>query len=85
MECHAASSREWNALIHFVDLQPRHTSKVDDFLVYANSFDPIIDDRWSIVQNRGVNIEEETEWPAWVRLDGSGFDGWEVVWADKIT
>lgn len=41
-------------MMHYADLQSRNASTVNDFLIYADSFDPLIDDGWSIVQNQGV-------------------------------
>ncbi|KAJ4250992.1 hypothetical protein NW762_011642 [Fusarium torreyae] len=38
-------------MLHFCDLQFKNSSRADSFILYADSFDPLIDDNWTIVQD----------------------------------
>jgi hypothetical protein len=43
-------------MMHFADLQAIRTSQADNYICYADAFDPLIDDGWKIVK---VLEEEE--------------------------
>jgi hypothetical protein len=45
-------------MMHFADLQATNTSQADNYICYADAFDPLIEDGWKIVK---VSEEEEGE------------------------
>ncbi|KAJ4307535.1 hypothetical protein N0V84_012661 [Fusarium piperis] len=49
------------AMMHFCDLQSKYSSKAEDYMMYADSFDPLIDAGWTIVQHAEDDAQPEED------------------------
>ncbi|KAF4485546.1 hypothetical protein FAGAP_11609 [Fusarium agapanthi] len=70
----AMQAGEVGCMMHFADLQFQSTASADNYIIYADSFDPLINDGWKVVQdpvenegdneNDGEDDGEEEESPS---------------------
>ncbi|KAG4269936.1 hypothetical protein FPRO04_14753 [Fusarium proliferatum] len=46
-------------MMHFADLQFKMTGHAENYIIYAESFDPLIDDGWNVVQHHDDENEDD--------------------------